>query len=401
MKKSRQRNSSRPNFQKWHHWKTAAVVFSGAAMIAIAACSGGTSATDSGSTTTYDRAIDAYQTFVQSISTSFAGSNAGTCRQVSRDTSSCQAARTALGLSGDWLKFSCNVTLGLATAGGATTTTYSSAAYVTVTFYAIPDHTSNYFPNSGSYSFTANGMKVGGTYASMYSAYTTAYNDPNSIAQQSYVLSIPINPVSTTHANQGMGVIGVSVDGIPLYNNLAANTDNIFAEAGSFDTCQGHPSNEGGGNYHYHSEPYAISYQDSNTIGVMRDGYFIYGRYDNGSTTDINVSNTSSDAYIYGGHVGPVPSDTSTSRFHYHATKFTGCYHQSGSQHYVDDGDTTCTTGSGTLVTAYFLTGHGNGGVFATVPTGSQIIGGTTMNKNTAATRSYYGSVAGPCSGCN
>lgn len=400
MKKARHQDHSRPNFTQWLNWKTAAVALAGAGMIATASCSSSSSG-DSSSTTTYDRAVDAYQTFVQTISTSFGGSNAGTCRQVSRDTSSCQAARTALGLSGDWLKFSCNVTLGLATSGGASTTTYGSATYVTVTFYAIPDHTSNYFPTSGSYSFTANGMSVGGTYSSMYTAYTTAYTDPNVIAQQSYVLSIPINPTSGTHASQGMGVIGVSIDGIPLYNNLAANTDNIFAEAGSFDTCQGHPSNEGGGNYHYHSEPYSISYQDSNTIGVMRDGYFIYGRYDNGSTSDITLT-AGSDEYIYGGHVGAVPSDTSTSRFHYHATKFTGCYHQSGSQHYTDDGNTTCSLGTGgTLVTAYFLTGHGNGGVFATVPTGSQVVGGGTMVKNTAATRNYYGSVAGPCTGCN
>lgn len=352
-----------------------------------------TTATSSSSTT---RTIDTNQTTVASVTTSYGG----TCTKVTRDTSSCQSSRTALGLSGDWLSFSCNVVLGLATSAKASTTTYSSATYVTVTFVGLPDRTSNYYPTSGTYSFSANGYTVTGSYSSLYKAYTTTYANPNSIAQQSFVMYIPISPTTTTHATQAMGPVGVSIDGVPLYNNLASTTDNIFAEAGSFDECQGHPSGENNGTYHYHSEPYAISYQDSNLIGVMRDGFFVYGRYDYGSTTDVDVSSTSSDAYIYGGHVGSSPVDGTGSRFHYHATKFTGCYHMSGTSHYSDDGNTTCTLGgTGTLVTAYFITGHGNGGVFATVPTST--VDGATMVKNTAAVRYYYGSVAGDCTGCN
>ena len=197
-----------------------------------------------------------------------------------------------------------------------------------------------------------------------------------------------------------LGPVGVSIDGVPIYSNLASSTDNIYAEAGSFDTCQGHPSAENGGTYHYHSEPYGISYQDTNLIGVMRDGYFIYGRYDYGSTTDIDVSSTSSNEYIYGGHVGTQPTDNTGSTFHYHATKSVGCYHMSGTSHYSDDGNTTCSLGTGgSLVTAYFVTGHGNGGVFATVPTST--VDGAGMVKSTAAVRYYYGSAAGSCTGCS
>ena len=366
---------------------------SGGIMAAVAACS---SSGTGISSTTSSRAINANVTLGTSITTAYGG----TCQKITRDVSSCQAARTALGLTGDWLKFSCNVVLGLATSSMTSTTSYSGATYVTVTFYGLPDHTSNFYPTTGTYSFTANGYTVTGSYNSMYSAYTTTYANPNSIAQQSFIMYIPINPVSTTHASQAMGPVGVSIDGVPIYNNLAATTDNIFAEAGSFDQCQGHPSGENGGTYHYHSEPYTISYQDSNFIGVMRDGYFVYGRYDYGGSTDIDVSNTSSDAYIYGGHVGTSPTDGTGSRFHYHATKFVGCYHMSGTSHYSDDGNTTCSLGTGgTLVTAYFLTGHGNGGVFQTVP--SSTVDGPAMVKNTAATRNYYGSVAGTCTGCN
>lgn len=68
----------------------------------------------------------------------------------------------------------------------------------------------------------------------------------------------------------------------------------------------------------------------------MRDGFFIYGRYDYGSSTDVDVSNTSSNEYIYGGHVGTAPTTGTGSRFHYHATKFLGCYHMSGANHYSE-----------------------------------------------------------------
>ncbi len=354
----------------------------------------GTNTTTSSSSNT--RALNANTTALGTVTTSYGG----TCTKLSRDTSSCQSDRTALGLTGDWLSFSCNVVLGLATASKAATTSLSSASYVTLTFVGLPDRTSNYFARTGSYSFTAYNYTVTGSYSSMYSAYTTTYPNPNTIAQQSFVMYIPINLSSSTHATQSMGAVGVSVDGVPIFNNLAANTDNIFAEAGSFDQCQGHPSSENGGTYHYHGEPYSISYQDSKLVGVMRDGYFVYGRYDFGGTTDIDVSDTTSDAYYYGGHVGASPVDGTGNRFHYHATKFTGCYHMNGTNHYSDDGNTTCSLGTGgTLVTAYFLTGHGNGGVFATVP--SSTVDGPAIIKNTPALRKYYGSVAGDCTGCN
>ena len=49
-----------------------------------------------------------------------------------------------------------------------------------------------------------------------------------------------------------------------------------------FDRCGAHPQMAGA--YHYHADPYAISYNDSNFVGVMPDAYPIYGRKDpNGS----------------------------------------------------------------------------------------------------------------------
>ena len=371
-----------------------------ATMIVIWACSSSTSSSSSSSSTT-TRVLTANQTAVATVTVT-----GGSCTKTTRDTSSCQSARTTLGLSGEWLKFSCNVVLGLANASQTTVTDYASATYVTLTVTGLPDRKSNFFPSTGTYSFTAYDYTVTGNYADMKNTYSPSSPNPHSIAQQSVVYYIPINPSSATHATMGMGTVGVTVEGIQIFSRLAATTDNIFSEVATFDECQGHPAS--GNIYHYHTEPYAISYQDSNLIGVMRDGYFIYGRYDYGGSTDIDVSNTASDAYKYGGHVGTVPTSGTGNVFHYHATKGRGCIHRNntGTTIYADDGNVTVNgtnpcvgpTGGGTDITAYFLTGHGNGGTFSSVPTAAD--NGGTMQNATTAIRYYYGSAAGPCTGC-
>jgi hypothetical protein len=62
--------------------------------------------------------------------------------------------------------------------------------------------------------------------------------------------------------------------------------------------------------YHYHSEPYSISYNDSNFIGVFRDGYPLYGRKDmDGSTPTVDA---------YGGHTTVTADSPSTPVYHYH-----------------------------------------------------------------------------------
>lgn len=359
--------------------------------------------TSSSSSSSATRTVNSLTSDGSSISTAFGG----TCVQLTRDVSSCKSSREDLGLSDDWLSFSCNVELGLADSSKNSVTSYDSATYITVTFTGVPAHPSNFFPSSGSYSFDANDYTVTGDYTDRYEDYTPTSANPNTLAQQSFVLYIPKSPSSSTHANKGLGVTGVTIDGIPIYSSLASGSDNIFKEAGSFDQCQGHPDSSS--KYHYHSEPYSVNYQSSNVIGIMRDGYFIYGRYDYGGSTDLDTSNTSSDEFIYGGHVGTVPSTGTGSVFHYHVVYAKGCDHRTtdGSTIYADDGNYTtdsatnpCTgpTTGGTTVEVYFLSGFGNGGIFMTVPTASDNSG--TMKNSTAASRSYYGSMAGDCTGC-
>lgn len=368
-----------------------------AIIIAVIVWTCGKSSSNSSSQTGAIRSLTANITSGQTVTTPYGG----TCTQLNRDTSSCQSARTALGLSGNWLLFSCNVVLGLATSSGVSTTNYSQAAYVTLTTVDLPDYKSNYYSTSGNYNFVANGYTVTGSFSSLYSPYTTSFPDPNNIASQSLTMNIPISPTHLQSA-MSMGAVGVSINGVLIYDSVAGNTDNIFEESGSFDQCQGHAAPAEGGTYHYHSEPYSISYNDNNLIGVMRDGYFIYGQKDYANAAPSATANSATDLDTYGGHVGSQPLDGTGSQFHYHATYWHGCYDRSGQGPNAtirsDDGNANtdpntnpCTLGTGVAASAYFLTGHGNGGVFQNPPSG--------VSNSLQAVRYYYGT-PGACTGC-
>lgn len=217
-----------------------------------------------------------------------AKTNPAGCAVQKRDASACAAARQAAGLSGVWLKFSCRVTLSTATENGA--------AVIRAQSDGQPDHLSNYFPKTNA----------------CWESYTGSIQNPNQIAVNNTAVSFPKAPNTTARSMMGIGVVGLALNGVAIFGNFAAPGDDIYFEAMTFDRCGAHPENTG--RYHYHGEPYSLSYDDSNLIGVMRDGYPIYGRRDrDGSlpTTD-----------QYGGHTG-VTADSAAPVYHYHLTQQT------------------------------------------------------------------------------
>jgi hypothetical protein len=127
---------------------------------------------------------------------------------------------------------------------------------------------------------------------------------------QNITLTIPAAP--TVNEQPFMGaVVGVAVNGVPIFGNFAAPGDDIFEEAMTFDACQGHPQMTG--QYHYHSEPYAISSDDSSFIGVLRDGYPLYGRRDPGGSLPADLDSA-------GGHTSATV-DSTTAVYHYHVNE--------------------------------------------------------------------------------
>lgn len=210
------------------------------------------------------------------------------CYRLTRDVSSCQASRTAQGLSGFWLNFSCRVTL------------TKSGSNVVITTDSRPDTKSHYFAST----------------SQCYEAFSAAgrFKNPNTLSAQSIVMTVPYTatPASSPSSVNG-ATIGIAVNGVSIFGNFAAPGDNIYEEADSFDKCEGHPQNSGV--YHYHSEPTSITQTGSNPaasafVGVMRDGYPVYGRLDaDGSTPTLDAS---------GGHTGTTVDSPSTPVYHYH-----------------------------------------------------------------------------------
>ena len=118
----------------------------------------------------------------------------------------------------------------------------------------LPPHRSVYY-SSGS----ANSI----SYVSQGQGY---YQNPNFIAEQTIRMVIPVEPqpkgltikpamvdgaVGSSFDEYGMGVVGVALDSVALFNPLAAPGDDIEAEEYSFDPYDGHP--EMRGTYHYHT----------------------------------------------------------------------------------------------------------------------------------------------------
>lgn len=307
--------------------------------------------------------------------------NGSGCDLLTMDTTSCQTSRkascwTSGPNSGDcigvqqtqWLKFSCNVTLSAVTTNGTN--------YVSISTNSEPNYKTLFW----------------GTSHACYSAYTLSYPDPNNISAQSIVMKVPYKPSAAPGGSGGtampMGAMGVAVDGPVIFDPVAAGSDNIFDEAGSFDQCNGHPQDQG--MYHHHVEPPSVSYNDDNFIGVLADGYFVYGRKDHSgataesttSATDCSSGKCWSDSLnghtygYYGGHVGPLPDETSTTAFHYHAHALSG---RTTAQISAGSGSTT----------GYFLSGTVTTGTSAVYPLG-------------VPAGNFYGSYSSTnCTGCH
>ena len=186
---------------------------------------------------------------------------------------------------------------------GATSIT-SDGTYITIKTTGQPDHKSIYYPTSDSRYETFSGTTFGGT---------TFRKNPNSISlTNAFTFKIPLNPVAaTSHASTPLGPIGVSINGVPFFNQYAGPNQPLTNEIVSFDQYWGHPT--GTSVYHYHVEPtYLTSTKGKQALlGFLLDGFPVYGPDENGAAvTGLDV---------YHGHTG-VTSDYPNGIYHYHVT---------------------------------------------------------------------------------
>lgn len=174
--------------------------------------------------------------------------------------------------------------------------------YVVLKSNGIPDHKSPYFASGNAQYEAYNGSNPNFS------------KNPNSIQTQNFVFKIPLNPaVASSHSSTPLGPMGISINGVPLYNQYAAGNTPLTNEINSFDQYNGHPQNSG--QYHYHVEPlYITNTKGRNAlIGFLLDGYPVYGPLENGSL----ITNAQLD--IYHGHTAAT-ADYPNGIYHYHIT---------------------------------------------------------------------------------
>jgi hypothetical protein len=181
---------------------------------------------------------------------------------------------------------------------------YISDNYVVIKTTSLPDHKSPYYQ--------------GTQWSAKYEAYNGANANftinPHRIAQSALTFKIPLNPaVATVHSATPMGAIGISLNGVPFFNQYAAGGAPLTGEINSFDQYYGHPQQQG--MYHYHAEPFYLTTAKGKDafLGFLLDGFPVYGPQENGQI----ITNAQLDTYH--GHTSAT-TDYPNGIYHYHIT---------------------------------------------------------------------------------
>ncbi|MDW3191394.1 MAG: YHYH protein [Cytophagales bacterium] len=140
---------------------------------------------------------------------------------------------------------------------------------VTIMTTALPNHTSPYW----------------NTNQDLYIDPIIAVEEnisPGLIQEGNYTLTVPAAPaLAASSSATGLGAIGISVSGVPIYNQSEGPTDVTEGTASGFDWAGGHNGPQG---YHYHveardvGETSPLPIDDDRLLGIMADGFLIYGR---------------------------------------------------------------------------------------------------------------------------
>jgi hypothetical protein len=191
---------------------------------------------------------------------------------------------------------------------------------IVITTNGLPNHASPYWsnttartttgPNGGSMTTSAAASNHPLFVAPTITGY--AMMAPGNIDdfKGSYTLRIPTFPVKAASSSAtGLGSIGLAVSGATIYNDEEGPNVPLDGAIGSLDYVGAHTGPQ---SYHYHLEPVAWSKDDDNLIGIIADGFFLYGRKCTSSGTypvDLDAS---------GGHTSKTKYNTTSEEYHYH-----------------------------------------------------------------------------------
>lgn len=125
----------------------------------------------------------------------------------------------------------------------------------------------------------------------------------------SYTLRVSTNPSKASNSSAtGLGAIGIAISGGMIYNDEEGPNVPLDNAVPSLDYTGAHTGPQ---SYHYHLEPKAWSNDDDELIGIISDGFFLYGRKcaSTGTyPTDLDES---------GGHISTT-QHTEEAGYHYH-----------------------------------------------------------------------------------
>lgn len=134
---------------------------------------------------------------------------------------------------------------------------------------------------------------------------------------RSISVTVPSAPeIAASSSATGLGPIGISVTGVPIFNDTEGPNVPLEEQiAQTFDYAGAHNGPSG---YHYHvessdvAENTVLSFDDEKLVGIMADGFLIYGRKCNSTgdhPTDLDVS---------GGHSSASQHSNGEAFYHYH-----------------------------------------------------------------------------------
>lgn len=135
---------------------------------------------------------------------------------------------------------------------------------------------------------------------------------------RSYSLTVSSAPeLADSGTATGLGAIGIAVTGAPIFNDLEGDSrpiEDVIAE--TFDYAGAHNGPSG---YHYHIESSdvpentTLSFDDEKLIGILADGFLLYGRKCN------SIGDHPTDLDASGGHSSTTQHDSEGEAFyHYH-----------------------------------------------------------------------------------
>lgn len=120
--------------------------------------------------------------------------------------------------------------------------------------------------------------------------------NPNRIKAQAYRMRIPLRPKpADDFTDTEFDAIGVAINGVVMFNNQAAPGDTLSDEIATMDGAMGHPTPHG--IYHYHTEPLRITRNDGALVGVLRDGFPVYGKKEEDGSAPAGLDRTNGHAH--------------------------------------------------------------------------------------------------------